>query len=84
MKTSSRLSRMMQRLNIDATRGLDLNMPIISRAAVVCDTCLNPDECESWLSGGKQERGYRKFCPNAIRLDCLPRRSTIFRTGGVA
>ena len=65
MKTSSRLSRMMQRLNIDANRGLDLNMPIISRAAVVCETCLNPEECASGLYGGKHGRGTRQLYPNA-------------------
>ena len=84
MKTTSRLSRMLQRLDIDVTRGLDLNMPLVARAAIICGTCTKSDECEIWLRSGKQDHGYRKFCPNAARLDCMPRSSSIFRADRVA
>ncbi len=71
MKTTRRLSGMLRRLKIDITRSFDLNIPFVSRAAMVCETCQRPGECESWLRRGKQDHGYRAFCPNAARLDCL-------------
>lgn len=79
MKSTSRLTRMLQRLKIDASRGLDINMPLFSRAAIVCETCPRTDECEIWLHRGKPDDGYRAFCPNAVRFDCLPRCSSVFR-----
>lgn len=84
MNTTSRLPRMLRRLNIDVTSGLDITMPLVSRAAEVCETCPKTGECEIWLRGGKRDSGYRTFCPNAGRLDCLPRSTAIYRADGVA
>ena len=84
MKHTSRLTRMLRRLNIDAVRSFDLNMPLIAQAAMICDTCPRSDRCETWLRAGIQDHGYRSFCPNAARLDCLPRSATVIRTDRVA
>lgn len=71
MKPTIRLRRMLKRLNVDYSNYFDLNMRLISQAAAICQTCPRPAECEVWLRSGKQDQGYRAFCPNAARLDCL-------------
>ena len=83
-ENTSRLTRMLRRLNIDAVRSFDLNMPLIASAAIVCETCPRSEGCETWLRAGIQDHGYRSFCPNAARLDCLPRSATVIRTDRVA
>ena len=84
MKTTSRLTGMLRRLNIDVTHCLDLNLPLVSRAAVVCETCQSADECETWLRRAKQDHGDRAFCPNTALLDCLPRSAAITQGDRVA
>ena len=83
-ENTSRLTRMLRRLNIDVVRGFDLNMPLIAQAAMVCETCPRSDRCETWLRAGIQDHGYRAFCPNAARLDCLPRSASIICADRVA
>ena len=79
-ENTSRLSRKLRRLNIDVVRGFDLNMPLISQAAMVCETCPRSDR----FRAGIQDHGYRSFCPNAARLDCLPRGASVIRADRVA
>ncbi len=84
MKIIDRLSRMLRRLNVDVAHGFDMNMQIISNAAVICETCPRTDACDIWLNSGKQDGGYRSFCPNAAPLDCLPRSETVPSSDKVA
>ena len=73
MRTVNRLARMLRRLHIDVASGFDMNMAIISKAVILCETCSRTDACDIWLDSGKQDGGYRAICPNAAPLDCLPR-----------
>ena len=75
---------MPRRLHIDVTSGFDLNMQIISRAAVVCETCPRTDAFDVWLKSGKRDGGYRAFRANTAPLDCLPRSGTVRLSDKVA
>ena len=72
--TETRLTAMMRRLNIDIRQNLDLNMPVIERAAAGCSRCPHKSRCRDWLDCGSRD-GYRTFCPNVIWFDLLPRRN---------
>lgn len=48
-------------------------LPISARnvAVTLCNQCARKEACGKWLEGGIEERGYRRFCPNAGLVDWL-------------
>jgi hypothetical protein len=41
-----------------------------------CSRCRRTEACEKWLAAPDTPEGYRGFCPNADKLDRLPRRTS--------
>ncbi|HEX6979513.1 MAG TPA: DUF6455 family protein [Alphaproteobacteria bacterium] len=66
---------MLRQLDIDVAQACAQALgTVMQRFARTCALCRNVDACERWLAAPEDPTGYRRFCPNADRLDRLPRR----------
>ena len=68
------MGAMIRRLEIDVAGACFVGKArAVETMARTCALCGNADRCRAWLTSNEAagDAGYRRFCPNARRLDDL-------------